>query len=250
MTIISTFPSRGSKGGAGENTPEQHRMIFRGKNLGVAPTPTQLAAIRDGSFNDLYIGDYWFNGGITYRIADMNYLINSGSVNMTTPHLIIVPDESMMSSKMNDTNTTTTGYYGSYMRQTTIPTINTILEGVFGSALLTFEVMLTNASSGGRPTGGSWYDAKADIMQETQVYGGTILAQHSDGVNIPYVYTINKQQFALFQIVPKFVNPGRYNYWLQDILSASSFASVSSYGRAIISGASSSFGVRPWFALG
>ena len=245
MTIISTFPS-----GASETTPEQHRMIFRGKNLGIAPTPTQLAAIRDGSFNDLYIGDYWINGGITYRIADMNYLINSGSVNMTKPHLIIVPDESMMSSKMNDSNTTTTGYYGSYMRQTTIPIINATLEGIFGSALLTYKVLLTNASSEGRPTGGSWYDAKADIMQETQVYGGNILAQHSDGVNIPYVYTINKQQFALFQIVPKFVNPGRYSYWLQDIISASYFAFVNNLGLAVYFNASSSYGVRPWFALG
>ena len=245
MTIISSFP-----GGGSETTPEQHRMIFGGKNLGATPTPIQLAAIRDGSFNDLYIGDYWLNGGITYRIADMNYLINSGSVSMTTPHLIIVPDESMMSSEMNDSNTTETGYYGSYMRQTTIPIINATLEGIFGSALLTYKVLLTNASSGGRPTGGSWYDAKADIMQETQVYGGNILAQHSDGVNIPYVYTINKQQFALFQIVPKFVNPGRYYYWLQDILSASLFAYVNYSGAAISNSASSSLGVRPWFALG
>ena len=231
-------------------TPEQHRMIFRGKNLGTSPTPAQLASIRDGSFDDLYIGDYWVNGGITYRIADMNYLLNSGDTATTKPHLIIVPDQSMMSSKMNDSNITTTGYYGSYMHQTTIPAIDSILVGIFGSALLSNRLLLTNASVNGRPSAGSWYTVKSCLMQENQVYGGNIFAQHSDGVNIPYVYTIAKQQFALFQIVPKCVNPGRYSYWLQDIVSASSFAHVSSYGYAYHLNASDSRGVRVWFALG
>ena len=97
-------------------SPEQHRMIFRGKNLGSAPTPRQLAAIRDGSFTDLYLGDYWVNGGITYRIADFNYWSNSGDTAFTKPHLVIVPDQAMDNAQMEATNITTNGYYGSAMR--------------------------------------------------------------------------------------------------------------------------------------
>lgn len=231
-------------------SPEQHRMIFRGKNLGSAPTPQQLAAIRDGSFTDLYLGDYWVNGGITYRIADFNYWSNSGDTAFTKPHLVIVPDQAMGNAQMEATNITTNGYFGSAMRQMTIPSIVTTLQDVFGSALQTHRELLTNASVNGRPSAASWYDSIADIMQETQVYGGTIFSVHSDGTNIPYVYTINKQQFALFAMVPKFVNPGRYSYWLRDVVSAAFFAYVNSYGSAYFDSASSSYGVRPCFAIG
>lgn len=40
-------------------SPEMHRNIFRGRCLGESITAGQLAVIRDGSFADLYVGDYW-----------------------------------------------------------------------------------------------------------------------------------------------------------------------------------------------
>lgn len=235
-------------------SPEQHRMIFRGKNLGSAPTPQQLVAIRDGSFTDLYLGDYWVNGGITYRIADFNYWSNSGDTAFTKPHLVIVPDQTIGNAQMEETSITTNGYFGSAMRQTTIPGVVTTLQDIFGSALQTHREYLTNASSSasGRPMAGSWYDSIADIMQETQVYGGTIFAVHSDGTTIPIpnLYTINKQQFTLFAMVPKFVNPGRYSYWLRDVVSAADFTRVDNNGRVGHYSASYSIGVRPCFAIG
>lgn len=36
-----------------------HRNVFRGKMIGTSVTDTQISAIRDGTFDDLYIGDYW-----------------------------------------------------------------------------------------------------------------------------------------------------------------------------------------------
>ena len=36
-----------------------HRQIYRGKSLGNAPTTAQLAAIRAGTYDDIYLGDYW-----------------------------------------------------------------------------------------------------------------------------------------------------------------------------------------------
>lgn len=229
---------------------EQHRMTFRGKNLGSAPTPQQLAAIRDGSFNDIYLGDYWVNNGITYRVADFNYWFNSGDTPFTIPHLVIVPDQTMNNTQMEATDITTNGYFGSAMRQTTIPGVVITLQGIFGSALQTHRELLINASVSGRPSAGSWYDSIADIMQETQVYGGTIFAAHSDGTIVPNLYTNNKQQFALFAMVPKFASPGRYNYWLRDIVSTTRFALVNGLGSASHHGASVSNGVRPCFAIG
>lgn len=54
-------------------SPEMHRNIFRGRCLGESITAGQLAVIRDGSFADLYVGDYWEINGTKYRIADINY---------------------------------------------------------------------------------------------------------------------------------------------------------------------------------
>ena len=46
------------------DNPYMHRNVFRGKNLGEFITDEQLAAIRDGSFDDLYVGDYWEINGL------------------------------------------------------------------------------------------------------------------------------------------------------------------------------------------
>lgn len=53
-------------------SPEMHRNIFRGKHLGESITEEQLEVIRDGSFADLYVGDYWEINGTKYRIADIH----------------------------------------------------------------------------------------------------------------------------------------------------------------------------------
>ena len=53
-------------------SPEMHRNIFRGKSLGESITAEQLEVIRDGSYRDLYVGDYWEINGTKYRIADIH----------------------------------------------------------------------------------------------------------------------------------------------------------------------------------
>lgn len=58
--------------------PENHRNIFRGKNLGTVVTDAQKKAIQDGTFDDLFIGDYWTINGTVYRIADMDYFLRCG----------------------------------------------------------------------------------------------------------------------------------------------------------------------------
>lgn len=50
-----------------------HNNIFRGKNLGDRITEEQYEKIQDGTFKDLYIGDYWIINGIKYIIVDFDY---------------------------------------------------------------------------------------------------------------------------------------------------------------------------------
>ena len=50
-----------------------HNATFRGKNLGTSVTSEQWAAIKAGTFKDLYLGDYWSIGGMDYIIAAFDY---------------------------------------------------------------------------------------------------------------------------------------------------------------------------------
>ena len=70
-----------------------------------------------------------------------------------------------------------------------------------------------------------------------------------DGSFVPNRYTIDKTQLALMKMYPRFINPGRYWYWLRDVVSSADFARVDSGGSANYGGASNSAGVRPVFGL-
>ena len=46
--------------------------VFRGKNLGSNVTDEQKRAIREGTFDNMYVGDYWEDDEATYIIAGFN----------------------------------------------------------------------------------------------------------------------------------------------------------------------------------
>lgn len=50
------------------NNAGAHNAIYRGKSLGSTVTTAQYAAIKAGTFDDLYIGDYWTIGGVNYPV--------------------------------------------------------------------------------------------------------------------------------------------------------------------------------------
>ena len=230
-----------------------HNSVYCGKYLGNALTAEQKAQISAGTFNDLYIGDYWKIGGVNYRIAAFDYWLNSGDTNCTTHHVVIVPDTCLYNARMNTTNTTTGAYIGSEMYKTNLAQAKTTIENAFGSAnILSHREYLANATkSTTDPTyesAGSWYDSTVEIMNERMVYGADVF--HNIEVNgaIPTNYTIDKSQLPLFALEPSRICNRAY-WWLRDVMSAAHFAFVSSYGNANYSDASNSFGVRPAFAI-
>src|SRR5690554_4023945 len=99
----------------GINNAGFHNSIYRGKYLGSTVTTEQYTAISSGTFTDLYIGDYWTINGINWRIAAFNYYRNTGDSLIPGNHIVVVPDQSLYSHVMNDTNTTEGGYTGSKM---------------------------------------------------------------------------------------------------------------------------------------
>ena len=226
-----------------------HNAIYRGKSLGSAVTEAQWAAIQAGTFDDMYIGDYWTIGGVNYRIAAFDYYLRAGDTDMTTHHVTLVPDAPMYSHVMNDSKVTTGGYVGSKMYTTGLANAKTIINNAFGSAhILTHRQYLCNAVSGGKPSGGSWYNSTVELMTEQNVYGGKVFGAGNDGSTVPELQTVDKSQYPLFAFRPDLIS-NRNRFWLRDVVSATSFAYVYLYGDAIYGVASSSYGVRPAFSI-
>lgn len=240
------------------NNAGAHNAIYRGKSLGNTVTTAQYAAIKAGTFDDLYIGDYWTIGGVNYRIAAFDYYLNSGDTNCTTHHVVIVPDTCLYNAQMHNTssggwesgaaNTTAGGYVGSDMYKSNIEQAKTTIKSAFSGHVLKHRIYLTNAVANGRASGGAWCDSEVDLMCEQMVYGSGIFSPVSDGSNAPANYRVEKSQLPLFQHEPSRIC-NRATWWLRDVITASLFAYVGGYGDAAYHDASYSVGVRPAFCI-
>lgn len=229
---------------------ELRRVIFRGKNLGTALTAVQKAAIKDGSFKGMFLGDYWSIGGRIWRIVDMDYWYNCGDTAFTSHHLVIMPDEALYNAQMNTTNITTGGYVGSEMYKNNLANAKTIVNAAFQGSVLTHREHLCNAVTNGKQSGGAWFDSSIELPSEIMMYGHIHFGNASDGNTIPNIYTSSKTQLALFMVCPRFIVNRSYNQWLRDVVSSAYFARVDFFGDADYYGASSSLGVRPVFPVG
>lgn len=229
---------------------ELRRVLFRGKNLGTALTAVQKAAIKDGSFKGMFLGDYWSIGGRIWRIVDMDYWYNCGDTAFTSHHLVIMPDGALYNAQMNTTNVTTGGYVGSAMYKSNLANAKTIVNAAFQGSVLTHREYLCNAVANGRPSGGAWFDSSIELPNEPMMYGHPHFSPTSDGSTVPSIYTISKTQLALFMVCPRFIVNRSYNQWLRDVVSSAYFAFVDGYGHANCYHASSSLGVRPVFPVG
>lgn len=229
---------------------ELRRVLFRGKNLGTALTAVQKAAIKDGSFKGMFLGDYWSIGGRIWRIVDMDYWYNCGDTAFTSHHLVIMPDEALYNAQMNTTNVTTGGYVGSAMYKNNLANAKTIVNAAFQGSVLTHREYLCNAVANGRPSGGAWFDSSIELPNEPMMYGHPHFSPTSDGSTVPSIYTISKTQLALFMVCPRFIVNRSYNQWLRDIVSSAAFAFVFSDGGTGYDNASFSRGVRPVFPVG
>lgn len=240
------------------NNAGAHNAIYRGKSLGSTVTTAQYAAIKAGTFDDLYIGDYWTIGGVNYRIAAFDYYLNSGDTSCTTHHVVIVPDTCLYNAQMHNTssggyeggaaNTTTGGYVGSDMYKSNLEQAKTTIKSAFSGHVLKHRIHLTNAVANGRASGGAWCDSEVDLMCEQMVYGSGIFSPVSDGSNVPANYRVEKSQLPLFQHEPSRIC-NRATWWLRDVITASYFARASHYGYAGYNDASASLGVRPAFCI-
>ena len=249
-TMTGTITDSNGKMFGFPDSAASHNAIYRGKYLGSSVTSEQWAAIKAGTFEDLYIGDYWSINGVDYLIAAFDYWLSSGDVECTTNHLLVVPRKSLYSYHMNETNTTEGGYVGSDMYKNGLTQAKQMLIAAFGeSHILKHREFLVNAMTNGKPTGTDWYDSTVELMNENMVYGGRQFSPMPDGATDPWDacrnYTIDKSQLSLFRYGPWMICNRNLYYWLRDPVSAAKFAGCGGDGRSDCDIASDFGGVRP-----
>lgn len=230
------------------NNAGAHNAIYRGKSLGSSVTTAQYSAISAGTFDDMYIGDYWTIGGVNYRIAAFDYYLNCGDTSCTKHHVVLVPDTCLYNHVMNDTNITTGAYVGSKMYTEGLEQAKTTIKAAFSGHVLSKRIYLSNATANGRASAGAWCDSEVDLMCEHMVYGNGVFSPVSDGTTVPNNYRVEKSQLPLFQHEPSRIC-NRASWWLRDVISASYFAFVYVTGFASFFYASYSYGVRPAFCI-
>lgn len=229
-----------------------HNSIFRGKNLGTSYTSAMSKAIQNGTFDDLYVGDYLTINGTVYRIAGFNIIKNCGDNVSIGNNMCLVPDSALYNAQMHNTdsgqytessaaNTTTGAYANSDMRTSNLAQATQKIVNDFGSShVISYRDVLPNATADGQSSGWEWYDCKVELMSEVMVYGTKVWA------NSGYEVGCINSQLPLFTLAPEYIHR-RFAYWLRGVGSATGFAFVNDSGVANGYYASNSFGVRPLF---
>ena len=231
------------------NNAGAHNAIYRGKNLGSVVTTAQASAISSGTFEDLYIGDYWEIDGRTYRIAAFNYYRRAGDTGeLTTNHVTLVPDDNLYTHVMNDTNTTTGGYTGSKMYGEGLDQAKATINNAFTGRVLTHRQLLCNATANGKASGFAWFDSQVELMNEVMAYGSSVFGDSNLGGSGGFNIGGGKSQLPLFSYRPDIIS-NRQTFYLRDVVSSSRFALVLNNGAASEFSASTALGVRPAFSI-
>lgn len=248
-----------------------HNSINRGKYLGDSYTAAQKTAITSGTFEDLFIGDYWTIGGIDYVICHFDYYYRCSDSDVNYHHIVVMPRGNLTGlsftainseSPTNGTaqwcsgtsHSTAGGYIGSRMRTVIMPACDTKVKAAFGASNVhAISEIYPNAfasSSDGRAAGWAWTttDLVCDLLNETMVYGHQVWSQGSAFGNMAYEVGIDKWQLAIFALDPGFANI-RANWWLRSVYSSTNAAIVGNNGHASYDGAANAYGVRPRFLL-
>lgn len=211
-----------------------HNGGIRGNNLGSSYTAEQKASIAAGTFDDIYVGDYWEISGMKYYIADIDYYLGYGNPTPTSDHhLIVFPDDVLSAQGYSYDNY----YYGSSsIYNTYLPVIASDLVTIFGNFLINQKLVLYQS-------GGSafWGQAKCILPCLTQLQG------YSQTVT-PDKMQHKSPQFSFFRYSQLLIRSTQ-RYWLRDSNGDGNTGFVTPEGSLGFGGNSAQYYLRPYFIL-
>ena len=225
--------------------------IARGRSKGSSVSATQWASIQAGTFEDMYIGDYWASGGVVYRIAAFDYYYGKKT---SDHHIVIVPDTLLESTKrMHSSADNSGGYVSTEMYTTTIPAITT--PTIFSGHILNVSKYLSSAVSTSN-------NADGVVTGITAATPSMTLMTHANVFGWQRVFTKNTEtaaftgdddtvQYPLFRLCPHLQRVTSNRYWLRDPFTGTGFLVVMPNGtvQKQVASTSTSCGVRPAFCI-
>lgn len=241
---------------------EQHNLIYRGMNLGSTMTSAQLAAIRNGTFKDLYIGDYWRKGDTYFTIAGFDYWHGKGDTPLTNHHIVVVVDitgQATSTSKREWTGESVLTSGKGYGISTIKYECSDYAARFSSMTMFAPETLLSrrdyfhnSASNEGKHMDGAWATTKVDILNEIMLFGcyintefNTPLTQNGNRL------TANNSQLPLFRIAPKhIISRSGQAYWLRDLAKNNYACCVDQYGLASVAVTQNELLPRYVFAIG
>ena len=271
LNALNVFINTVAGAGAYVSAAAMHRNIFRGRCLNgdkntlypTTPFPDApkftglgystaevLAMITDGSFRDIWTGDYFidFNdNNRVYRIVDLDAYYNRGNRTVVNKHhIVVVPDYAMDNTPWNSSGNTNGGYPSSTIRSVMEgASVQGKIESFFGSSnLIPMEALLpTGESDWAWSQDFSGWTPKTLPMTEVEVYGSSVFGngfQTGTGCS----------QLAGFKLEPRLAVGMRYDYWLMSIVSSSHVCLVYVAGVATSVDVPRSLGCRPRVLIG
>ena len=227
-------------GGGGSSVDTLHNGCFRGEFLGNTFTAEQKLAIYNGTFDDLYVGDYWTINGVNWRIADIDCFIgiyfDTNDNPITEHHLVIMPDSEVITpSRIQPARAQAQGmgwapYLSSELATSTLPnTFLPIVNSNFGAANIMevkyYAVESIPQSASGKYGSLGIGSGKLILPSIYEITGSYFCGLNVD-MHHNYMQANNKniipKQFALFKYAPKlmkFTNTSTVDedtYWLRD----------------------------------
>lgn len=228
-----------------DGVPEMHNQIYRGKNLGSTITSSQKQDIANGTFHDLWVGDYWEDSsGIKYRIMHFDYYYRVGEPSITYHHAFVMPDKAFENRVFNATDNYS-GYQNSDIYKTGLNTAKAKFQAFFSDAVKEHPSHYCSASSNKDFTKSyAWHDVTVDLP-EIYMFGGY---QGDIGV------LLKPQILAAVNLNPSLLFGESVSendaFWTKTLASSYSVGSVNSSGIIQTLPCSTSHGVRPYALIG
>lgn len=274
ITCENLFKSEELKSAAVTGNAGTHNGIFRGKDLTHVYNIEEICKrINAGTFDDLFIGDYFdvtistsYTTSEVVRciIAGFDMYYMNGDISLTKHHAVIVPKNCFTAThKMYETGTITGGYFGSDIHTTVLPVYAEALKKTaLNNHIIKYKDLLTTGiSNTGTSMAGAgyvgysnkweWKETELRLMSEVQVYGCTVLSSSFYDVGCANL------QLPLFRLDPRSKIAGlggiadnRAWCWLSSVASGTLFALVHGGGHSSYGGVSLAHGVRPLFLIG
>lgn len=229
-----------------------HNSIWRGDHLGTTLSTDQQAAIRNGTFKGIYVGDYWTIWGVQWRVAGFDYWRNIGPSAWDRPHMILIPDTSLVKAPWG-TGSTSDGYMGSLLFKKAPAISSTIdrLRAMFGSNLNSPWHRVSNGAEDGLVTSWAWEGtSQAALLTERMLFGQPVQSYAQSYTQRRYDFSVAAQgQLPMFRLNPQFITSAKEAIWLQDIANASSAFFLDSTGIVNAAPVTYSYGVRPYVVI-